>query len=933
VPPTITTTIERFALDGPIRLPLAIALGAALLALFAWALWRERRIVGPRTTVLFWLLRSVALAAVIWMLLSPTSVRVETSTTRKAVAVAIDVSGSMRTIDPAGTADELRWAIASSASNAGQATEAADRALAAVGVAQRRLHEAREALRQHNPESEVVQATSSANTALARAKSHLLKVQDAGAKSEEVRSLADRVAKMLEGPEFESFQQLVLALENGRTPSQKGWRESLPDLEHRLAGVRRPLSELTRRAAEEEASQLAIRNPDLLTSVSKAPRLERTSAFLKQLQTSALAPLKDKADVYWTSFDQSVAALADSSPLESLSSLAKSEQPSQTSSATDVSALLEQLNRRRQEQPLAAVILLSDMAHNHTAGRNPREAAAALSGSPVYAVPIGNTQHVRDVVLQSVSAPAVVMRNDDIVIEAAVQAYECEGETCVVQLLDDGEVVDFREVRFDSAFAARTVRFDRRLPEVGVERFQVAVTPLGDELTEENNYGEFEVNVTRSEIKVLLADELPRWEYRYLTQLFRRDPKVECDELLFHPRMIATGRREATKTVPITVDDWDQYDVAVLGDLPPEHLPAAAQESLVEYVQERGGTVVLIAGSEAMPQAYESHPLGQILPVSPVADAAPPASGYAFRVTEEGEKHEALLIGETAEATRTAWDFVNRFSPLHELSQWRRPRPSARTLLAAVPRDAAESEVQSNVFLCWQPVGRGRVVYLAGPETYRLRFLRGDRLHYRFWGQLLRWAIASDLGAGTQFVRIRTDKARYSSRDMIEAVVELWNAEGKPVAADDLQVRLTRGDDVRTAPLAATNVPGEYRAEIHSLPSGVYRIEPTGPAVDELQAGEEQEPASASFSMQAESSPELVDTRSDRALAQQIADVTGGQAAPPTAIAEILELTDLEPIVSERVERRPLWVQWKYLWIVFGCLQLEWVIRKWKGLS
>jgi hypothetical protein len=281
------------------------------------------------------------------------------------------------------------------------------------------------------------------------------------------------------------------------------------------------------------------------------------------------------------------------------------------------------------------------------------------------------------------------------------------------------------------------------------------------------------VNVTRSEIKVLLADELPRWEYRYLTQLFRRDPKVECDELLFHPRMIATGRREATKTVPITVDDWDQYDVAVLGDLPPEHLPAAAQESLVEYVQERGGTVVLIAGSEAMPQAYESHPLGQILPVSPVADAAPPASGYAFRVTEEGEKHEALLIGETAEATRTAWDFVNRFSPLHELSQWRRPRPSARTLLAAVPRDAAESEVQSNVFLCWQPVGRGRVVYLAGPETYRLRFLRGDRLHYRFWGQLLRWAIASDLGAGTQFVRIRTDKSRYNPRETVEAVVEV----------------------------------------------------------------------------------------------------------------------------------------------------------------
>jgi hypothetical protein len=355
-----------------------------------------------------------------------------------------------------------------------------------------------------------------------------------------------------------------------------------------------------------------------------------------------------------------------------------------------------------------------------------------------------------------------------------------------------------------------------------VERFQVAVAPLGEELTEENNYGEFEVNVTRSDIKVLLADELPRWEYRYLTQLFRRDPKVECDELLFHPRMIATGRREASRTVPIAVDDWDQYDVAVLGDLPPEHLPAAAQESLVEYVKERGGTLVLVAGSEAMPQAYESHPLGQILPVSPVADAAPAASGYAFRITEEGQKHDALMIGETVEATRTAWDFVNRFAPLHELSAWRRPRPSARTLIAAVPRDdAAGDEAAVNAFLCWQPVGRGRVVYLSGPETYRLRFLRGDRLHYRFWGQLLRWAIASDLGAGTQFVRIRTEKSRYHSRETVEAVVELRDAEGEPVSADDLQVRLTRGEHVFTVPLTATDIPGQHRAEIHSLAAGV----------------------------------------------------------------------------------------------------------------
>ncbi len=78
---------------------------------------------------------------------------------------------------------------------------------------------------------------------------------------------------------------------------------------------------------------------------------------------------------------------------------------------------------------------------------------------------------------------------------------------------------------------------------------------------------------------------------------------------------------------------------------------------------------------------------------------------------------------------------------------------------------------------------------------------------------------------------------------------------------------------------------------------------------------------------------ELVDTRSDRVLAQQIANITGGLVLPPTAVEEIIALTNLEPIVSERIEQQPLWLEWRYLWIVFGCLQIEWIVRKWKGLS
>jgi hypothetical protein len=214
--------------------------------------------------------------------------------------------------------------------------------------------------------------------------------------------------------------------------------------------------------------------------------------------------------------------------------------------------------------------------------------------------------------LKAISAPGVVMKDDEVVIEAALQVFDCEGESVRVELLRDGQVVQSRDLLIDSSIAMQRVRFNTQLDEVGWQRFQVRVTPLDGELSDENNFGQFEVNVTRDHITLLLADEMPRWEYRYLAQLFRRDPKVECDELLFHPRMLATGRRAQSKTFPTTADEWDQYDVVLLGDVSSQNLSVASQESLAAFIRERGGTLVMIAGDEFLPQGYVNQPLEEL---------------------------------------------------------------------------------------------------------------------------------------------------------------------------------------------------------------------------------------------------------------------------------------------------------------------------------
>lgn len=940
--PTTVTTVERLVVDGPFGPPITIGIGLILALLSAWMLRRESSVLGLRNVVMFLCLRTVAISVVLWMLMAPMRILVETSTTRRAVVFLTDVSGSMQTVDPAGSSDDLRWALSRSENQSFSVTREADQAVAALGIALRKLQATREAFQQHSHERQMLDSIAAAYDAVQRAQDHVRRIGEASSEyrtSDKTQSLVNRLTKFFNGAELQSFAQNVTAIKKNRTPAQIGWREGLPDLEHRISVIRGLAQELAWTADENEGKRLTGENQQLLSNVRNDSRLHRVSRSIDSLQKKSLSSLVEKADLRYGSFDQTINWLSSPPALEkaSRSSTISDRDNAIAVAETDLSSVFASLKQEAVHQPLAAVFLLSDVAHNQPGEKSPRDVAGTLVDTPVYVVPIGNTQHVRDIQLRSVFAPTVAMRNDDIVIEASIQAFHCEGEVCVVQLLQDGKPIDQREILLDSGLATRTVRFERRVGTLGTEQFRVAVVPIDGELTADNNEREFEVNVTRNDIKILLADEFPRWEYRYLTQLFRRDSKVECDELLFHPRMIATGRREESKSIPITVDDWDYYDVVMMGDLATDHLPVAAQESLVKYLQDRGGTVMMIAGTDSMPQAYKDMPLGEILPVEPLEHGPNPLQGgYEFRITAEGLDHPALMIGETEEENRVAWSLVNHYSPLPAVSTWRKPKAAARSLIAAVARNSSDpvADEKNSAFLCWEQVGRGRIVYLSAPESFRLRFLRGDRLHYRFWGQLVRWAIAADLAAGSKFVRVRTDKSRYNARETIQVTVRLTNAKGEPVVADGVSANITGENDTRTISLSADLVvPGEYRGEIRSLAPGEYRIEPIGSAVADLQRENSQEPATATLSVQKEMSSELTETRCDRALAQQIADVTGGQVVPPTAMDEILKLTNLDPMTSEKIQQQPLWVQWKYLWIVFGCLQWEWIVRRRLGLS
>jgi hypothetical protein len=425
-----------------------------------------------------------------------------------------------------------------------------------------------------------------------------------------------------------------------------------------------------------------------------------------------------------------------------------------------------------------------------------------------------------------------------------------------------------------------------------------------------------------------------------LQNLFYRDERIEFGTLLFAPQRQATGRLARVAAFPMTAEEWRPYRVIVLGDVSPNHFTRESQQSLIEHVARQGAAVIVVAGVQHMPHDFVGMPLEQLLPVEPYRHGSV-AGGHQLTLTSEGREEEALLLADTVDDTARVWLDMSQRLPVHSMSLFSQAKATSHTLIQASPTQSLrpEGRGQANedlAFLCWQRMGRGRVVHLAAPVSYQLRYRYGDRYHHRFWGQLIRWATAVDLSGGSRTVQLRTDKFRYQTGDAVQVIVRLEDLDGQPVLATTPSAIVTRdGQVAATVDLAEDeNIPGRYLGRFDSLPAGELRVEIAGAEVDRLLRAEQVAgPITTELTVDADASREMIDIGSDAALLGQIAEVTGGQVIPPTALSEVFQLASLAPEVTEQTRREPLWNRWIYFWIVMVCLSTEWTLRKFRGLA
>ncbi len=483
-------------------------------------------------------------------------------------------------------------------------------------------------------------------------------------------------------------------------------------------------------------------------------------------------------------------------------------------------------------------------------------------------------------------------------------------------------------------------------------------------------------------LRVLYVDGYPRWEYRYLKNLLAREKSISFSALLLAP-----GRRflqEGTtllESLPLKAQEWDQFDVIILGDVRPEVFSRAQLEQLSRRVSVGGAGLLWVGGQGPTPSAWRGTSLADLLPFTLGLGGAGGTGGGAISAWDQDVTMEPTPLADRLGVLRLSDqpDEQGRFWPASVANPevgWSRLRfaqridpgtlkPAAEVLAEArgvSPQGARAPLVTTMRY------GAGRVVYVGTDEIWRWRYGRGEDLPERFWLQLVRLLGRDSIDKSGKPALLTFTPERSAVGQPVTVSVQLLDQALQDEARTSIGVQIVRSGDVGAAPgssdasvdggvapLDLTLRPGAapgradggratapggrdeagsawYSATWVPSQPGAY----VGTVTDALTAraatGGEAALARTPITATAEvflPDDELRTPQSNHPLLSALAEATGGAVLAPAEVGTLEQrLPRREVRLPGAGEEKSLWDSPLALMLVVGLLTIEWVGRR-----
>ncbi len=597
-----------------------------------------------------------------------------------------------------------------------------------------------------------------------------------------------------------------------------------------------------------------------LTNLNAPQRLQLAQTLVAgqpDLLKELLLQRKVKVHVYHCSGRAArVGDLTDGSDVEQHAALAQAVRELKAEGeASQLGASVRQVLNDFRGSSLSAIIMLTDGVT--TEGEDLLKAAAYARqvGVPLLFIGLGDAHEIRDLQLHDLQVEDSVYVNDRVIFEARLTGHGYSDLTVPVTLKEKGsdKVLAQQMVKVDPHGRPVKFRLMHQPTEPGEKTYVIEVPEQPDELKSgDNNRLERTVFVREAKlIKVLYVEGSARYEYRFVKHLLeresaqdKRNKTVDLKVLLLDAGAeYANQDKSALADFP-TKTELNQFDAVILGDVDPNHpkLGEKGLADLAEFVRERGGGLLMIAGEEYSPNAFRDTPLKDILPIeitAPVADEASRAEGYRPDLTAAGRFHPMFRFTPSEADNQTVW---NQLAEMFWWSEGYRAKPAAEVLAVqprvpaqAVPGRAETENRERHPLVVQQFVGAGRCMFFGFNETWRWRYRENELRFNQFWIQTVRYLARSRLGR----IELRLDRQTpYRRGEPIKVMVRFPDDAPPPPAQTEVKVFVERilpgagGTEGQT--LALSKVEGgraTYEAVLTRTPEGEYRFWLSAPAV------------------------------------------------------------------------------------------------------
>lgn len=724
------------------------------------------------------------------------------------------------------------------------------------------------------------------------------------------------------GDELNGVERKQLIDDWNRIPSPDGPADEDPPERNAMAARRRHIRQM-------------------LADVGRLTRMQFARRLLSAAPHELISELQNEFDVKLLTFAVDEQPVNEERMMELLDT-----SPMRPSENTDLAGVLNHILTSGESTTARTVVLLSD--GRQTENGNAVDVAQQMKNLniPVYTVPIGSIHLPRDLIVRPVEAPGSVFPDDQVTAHATIAAAGYNGQEISVRLRQGHQLLDEVQVVVSNDQA----EVDFVLPGLprGQHDLRVEVDILPGELSDANNEQEFSIAVVDNRASVMLIDEEPRWEFRYLNNLFERDERIELMAVLLNqPFLDILNAPALTQQIP-AMDQLEERlantDLLLVGDVGVEGMSEEVWSAVSEAVEQDGLTVVVIPGRHRINETLSLAAVQELLPVTSPRSLL--AEGFSETSTGR-ELSSFRLVPQPAAVLLPMFQISSGSTgPASEFSRlpgqpWilsGKPRPGASLWASAVIQTA--SGEKSFPMIVHHHFGAGQVIWMGMDSTWRWRRRAGDTWHHRFWGQFVRWAVRSKSASGNDDVRMALSTDFIGEQQATEVSVRFAPGLAAELNGHDVRVQIQRvseADSSSSNKVASSSIllqsetesPERFSGQVTGLAAGRYEV-----TLDDSSLPVEfDDPIRAELTVLARTSSELSDISCDRDNLERIATASGGR------LLELGDLQGLPDVLREAVpgqasvpQQESLWDHGLTLAVFFFLLMAQWTVRKLSGL-